>query len=139
MAALCQICAGRGGRLSEWQKAGEEKEAEAGERFLPSSKTDGFRVLECFFSGKMQGKEIAMIELTEQQRRELTATDTPQILDAETGKTYVLVPTEIYERLKALLEDEPRVTGEMVDRLMEEEDRDDPTLAFYQQQYGRKS
>jgi hypothetical protein len=80
-----------------------------------------------------------MIELTNQQRRELTAMDTPQLLDPETGKTYVLVPSEVYERLKSLLEDEPRVTGEMVDRLMEEEDRDDPTLAFYQQEYGRKS
>lgn len=74
-----------------------------------------------------------MIELTEQQRRELMATDAPQLLDPESGKTYVLVPTEVYDRLKGLLEDEPRVTGEMVDRLMEEEDRDDPTLAFYQE------
>lgn len=91
-------------------------------------------------SSKMQsGKEIAMIELTEQQRRELTATDAPQFVDPGTGKTYVLVQTEVYERLQRLLEDEPRITGEMVDRLMEEEDRDDPSLAYYQQQYGRKS
>jgi hypothetical protein len=55
-----------------------------------------------------------------------------------TGKAYVLVQREVYEQLRGLLEDEPRVTGEMVDRLMEEEDRDDPTLAFYQQQYGGK-
>jgi len=80
-----------------------------------------------------------MIELTEQQRQELLATGALHILDAGTGKTYVLVRTEVYERLKGLLEDEPTITGEMVDRLMEEEDRDDPTLAFYQQQYGRKS
>jgi hypothetical protein len=80
-----------------------------------------------------------MIELTEQQRQELTATEAPQFLDPQTGKTYVLVQTAVYERLKELLEDEPRVTGEMVDRLMEEEDRDDPTLAYYQQEYGRKS
>jgi hypothetical protein len=66
-----------------------------------------------------------MIELTEQQRRELTSADP------------LRMPSEIYDRLKALLEDEPRVTGEMVDRLMAEEDRDDPTLAFYQVQYGR--
>ncbi len=79
-----------------------------------------------------------MIELTEQQRQQLIATDVPQIVDPGTGKTYVLVQTEVYERLKRLLEDEPEVTGEMVDRLMEEEDRDDPTLAFYQQEYGRK-
>ena len=80
-----------------------------------------------------------MIELTEQQRQELIATDALHVLDPATGQTYVLVQTEVYECLKALLEDAPRVTGEMVDRLMEEEDRDDPTVAFYQQQYGRKS
>jgi hypothetical protein len=80
-----------------------------------------------------------MIELTERQRQELLATDAPQILDPGTGKTYVVLPTEVYERLKGLLEGEPQVTGEMVDRLMEEEDANDPTLAFYQQQYGRKS
>lgn len=80
-----------------------------------------------------------MIELTEQQRQELLATGAPQVLDPGTGRTYVLVPTEVYERLKDLLEDEVRVTGEMVDRLMEEEDRGDPTLEYYQQQYGRKS
>lgn len=80
-----------------------------------------------------------MIELTEQQRGELLTTEALQVVDPGTGKTYVLVPTEVYERLKALLEDDVRVTGEMVDRLMEEEDRDDPSLAFYQEQYGRKS
>lgn len=79
-----------------------------------------------------------MIELTEQQRQELTATEVPRFLDPQTGETYVLVQTAVYERLNELLEDEPRVTGEMVDRLMEEEDRDDPTLASYQQEYGRK-
>lgn len=80
-----------------------------------------------------------MIELTEEQRQGLTAADPPEVLDPVTGKTYVLVPAEVYKRIKGLLEDEIRVTGEMVDRLMEEEDRDDPTLAYYQQQYGRKS
>jgi hypothetical protein len=80
-----------------------------------------------------------MIELTEQQRQELIATDTPQILDPGTGKTYVLVQSEIYQRLKGLLDDEPTVTGEMMDRMMEQEDRDDPTLAFYQQEYGPKA
>lgn len=79
-----------------------------------------------------------MIELTEEQRRELLATEVPQLLDPGTGKTYVLLQTEVYEQLKGLLEDEFRVTGEMVDRLMEEEDQNDPTLGFYQQQYGSK-
>lgn len=79
-----------------------------------------------------------MIELTDRQREQLTATTAPQILDPHTGKTYVLVPTEVYERLSRILDEDVRVTGEMVDRLMEEEDRDDPTLMFYQQQYGGK-
>jgi hypothetical protein len=78
-----------------------------------------------------------MIELTEEQRQELLTTDAPKILDPGTGKIYVLVQADVYERLKGLLEDELRVTGEMVDRLLEEEDRGDPTLAFYQQEYGR--
>ncbi len=73
-----------------------------------------------------------MIELSEKQRKELTATDAPQIMDPTTGKTYVLVPAEVYERLKRLMDEAPTVTGEMVDRRMEEEDRDDPTLAYYQ-------
>jgi hypothetical protein len=79
-----------------------------------------------------------MVELTEQQRQELIGADCPKVLDPTTGKTYVLVQAEVYERLKGLLEDETTVTGEMVDRLMEVEDRDDPTLGFYQQHYGRK-
>ena len=85
---------------------------------------------------RCERKEIAIIELTEQQRQELRTTDVLQLLDPVTGKTYVLVQAEVYERLKGLLEDEPQVTGEMVDRLMEEEDRDDPTLAFYQERLG---
>jgi hypothetical protein len=88
--------------------------------------------------GITQFKEMAMIVLTEQQRQELIATDAPHVLDPGTGMTYVLVQAEVYDRLKGLLEDELRITGEFVDRLMEEEDRDDPTLTSYQQQYGRK-
>ncbi len=80
-----------------------------------------------------------MIELTPQQHQELLTTDAPRALDPATGKTYVLVPTEVYEKLEKLLGDDVRVTGEMVDRLMDEEDRDDPTLAFYQKEYGRPS
>jgi hypothetical protein len=83
--------------------------------------------------------EITMIELTEHQCLKMTSTDAHQVLDPKTGKTYVLVPNDVYDRIKAILEDDLRVTGEMVDRLMEDEDRDDPTLASYQQEYGRRS
>ncbi len=43
-----------------------------------------------------------MIELTEQQRQELSA-DVPRAVDPQTRKTYVLVSEEVYERLQALL------------------------------------
>lgn len=43
-----------------------------------------------------------MIELTEEQRRELEA-DVPRVLDPETRKTYVLLSEEVYERVQALL------------------------------------
>ncbi len=88
---------------------------------------------------KLWRKDNAMIELTEHQRQELSATDPPQVLDPETGKIYMLVHADVYERVKALLEEDFRVIGEMVDRLMEDEDKDDPTLAFYQQRYGHNS
>jgi hypothetical protein len=39
-----------------------------------------------------------MIELTEQQRQQLLASDIPHLLDPDTGKTYVLLETEVYER-----------------------------------------
>ena len=42
----------------------------------------------------MKVKEKAMIELTEKQRMELTAMESPEILDPATGMTYMLVPTE---------------------------------------------
>jgi hypothetical protein len=54
----------------------------------------------------MTAKERAMIELTEEQRRELVGIDVPRILDPQTGKTYVLVSEEVYDRLKGLLGEE---------------------------------
>lgn len=77
-----------------------------------------------------------MIELTRDQRQELTLPE-PTALDPETKETYVLVRSKIYERLKHLLDGDVKVTGEMVDRLMAEEDEGDPTLAFYQQKYAK--
>jgi hypothetical protein len=43
-----------------------------------------------------------MIELTDEQRKELEA-DVPRAIDPRTRKTYVLVSEETYERLQALL------------------------------------
>jgi hypothetical protein len=44
-----------------------------------------------------------MIELTEDQRREVKGADVPRAVDPETHQTYVLVREEVYERLKGLL------------------------------------
>ena len=70
-----------------------------------------------------------MIELTEQQRRELNA-DPPRVIDPQTKKTYILVSEEAYERMQALLHaaglragwDDPEM--EIYDR--EEKERDNP-------------
>jgi len=46
-----------------------------------------------------------MIELTEQQRQELTRSATPRAVDPLTGNIYVLIPEDVYQRLKAALTD----------------------------------
>jgi hypothetical protein len=52
----------------------------------------------------------------------------------------VLLPAEVYERVRGLLEDEVdmKQVAVLVDRAMREDDENDPTLEFYQQKYGRK-
>lgn len=49
--------------------------------------------------------DIAMIELTPQQRREVEQAEKPvAVLDVETKREYVLVRREIYERLQKIME-----------------------------------
>ena len=77
-----------------------------------------------------------MIELTEEQRRELGKPE-PVAIDPETQQTYVLVRREVYERLRALLdEDTVYTTADMLDRVMAEDDSYDPYLAELQKKYG---
>ena len=52
----------------------------------------------------VNAEEPAVIELTQEQRRELTAADAPRVVDPDTRQTYVLVREEVYERLKGLLD-----------------------------------
>lgn len=81
---------------------------------------------------KMQRQGAIMIELTEQQRQELQGPE-PIVIDPATREEYILVRREIYERLRGLLEDAPILaTGELVDRVMAEDDAVDPTLQSYQ-------
>lgn len=81
-----------------------------------------------------------MIQLTDEQRRELTGPETLAV-DPATQQTYVLIRKEVYERMRALLEDDMPSMEEvarLVERNMKEEDEGDPTLEYYQQKYGRK-
>ena len=82
-----------------------------------------------------------MIDLTEEQRQELDQLAPARVRDPKTNETYVLVRAATYERLRALLEDDGLDMGQvavLVERAMREDDAGDPTLAFYQQKYGRR-
>jgi hypothetical protein len=45
-----------------------------------------------------------MIELTEQQRQELHGSEPAKARDPQTNETYVLVRTDLYERLRTILD-----------------------------------
>jgi hypothetical protein len=73
-----------------------------------------------------------MTDLTEEQCRELGRTE-PRLRDPRSEETYVLVRSDVYVRMKALLEDGAILaTGELIDRVMAEDDANDPHLAEYQ-------
>jgi hypothetical protein len=77
-----------------------------------------------------------MIELSEEQRRELSRAE-PVAIDPETQQIYVLVRREVYERVRALLdEDTVYTTADMLDRVLAEDDAHDPYLAELQKKYG---
>jgi hypothetical protein len=81
-------------------------------------------------------KEANMIELTQEQRQELNAPE-PVAIDPETRETYVLLRKEVYDQLCQLLHDETLyTTAEMLDRVMAEDDANDPYLAALQKKYG---
>jgi len=62
-----------------------------------------------------------MIELTAQQRHELTQPE-PVAIDPETKETYVLVPKAMYDRLRELFYDDSPWTDEEMDLLAAEVD-----------------
>ena len=81
-----------------------------------------------------------MIELTEQQRQELSAPE-PMAVDPQTRETYVLVRRDAYERLKALLafdDYDPDEGAGYVNEVMAEDDANDPWLESYQH-YGKQA
>jgi PHD/YefM family antitoxin component YafN of YafNO toxin-antitoxin module len=60
-----------------------------------------------------------MIELTEEQRRELDEAQ-PVAIDPRTRQVYVLVPEQTYERIKELVYDDSPWSDEEMDFLAEE-------------------
>jgi len=74
--------------------------------------------------------------LTDDQRQSLEeAGGAPlYLLDSKTNARYVLLPAELYEQFKAVFEEEfdPREAYPFVDRVMAEDDANDPSLASYQ-------
>jgi hypothetical protein len=75
-----------------------------------------------------------MIELTQQQRQELRGANggAVHVTDPDTNQEYILVRREVYERLAALLDEDVRATGELVDQIMADDDANDPYLDSYQ-------
>jgi hypothetical protein len=62
------------------------------------------------------GKETVMIELTEQQQREVSSSGWPPcVLNPKTGETFVLLHREMFDRVRDLLaaEDEISAVEEM--------------------------
>lgn len=81
-----------------------------------------------------------MIELTEQQRQELSALE-PAAIDPRTGEIYVLVRRETYERFKALLaldDYDPDEGAAYINEVMADDDTKDPYLESYQH-YGKQA
>jgi hypothetical protein len=75
----------------------------------------------------MAGKESAMIELTQEQRRALNEGDAPPtVVDPETKETYVLVRADVYARFRAVADGVARRAG-----------WDDPALDEYER-YRKK-
>jgi hypothetical protein len=66
-----------------------------------------------------------MIELTEEQRQQLTQPGPINVRDPSSGRIYVLVPTEVYQRLEALLDDDVRLMEPLLVELAPE-DWEDP-------------
>jgi hypothetical protein len=60
-----------------------------------------------------------MIELTEEQRRELAEKE-PVVIDPQSRQVYVLVRKEAYERIKELIYDDSPWTDEEMDLLADE-------------------
>jgi hypothetical protein len=62
-----------------------------------------------------------MVELSEEQQRELRNGEPPRLRDPRTDETYVLVRADVYERMRAIIDGVTRRAG-----------WDDPALDAYE-------
>ena len=78
-----------------------------------------------------------MLELTEEQRQELRQANGREVrlLDPEAGREYVILPAELFDRVKSLLYDDGDWTPEEQLRLLAESGKragwDDPEMDVY--------
>jgi hypothetical protein len=79
-----------------------------------------------------------MLELNEQQQHALDEHGPPlTVVDPRTNAAYVLIRRDAFERMQDLVGETVYATGELVDRVMAEDDASDPHLAEYQHLYGK--
>jgi hypothetical protein len=78
-----------------------------------------------------------MIELTQEQRQQLRQANGGEVRlrDSEAGREYVVIPAELYDRLKSVLYDDNDWTPEEQLRLLAESGKragwDDPDMDVY--------
>jgi len=77
-----------------------------------------------------------MIELSEEQHRQLESGQPIDVTDARGA--YVLLRKDVYERLRASTDDTLYTDAETLDRVMAEDDANDPFLSELQKKYGGK-
>ena len=79
---------------------------------------------------------MSTIQLIPEQQRVLDEADLVRAVDPRTNASYVLVPEEVYKRLQAASTNGAVYTSaEMLDRVMADDDANDPILAEYQRKY----
>ena len=78
-----------------------------------------------------------MIELTEEQRRLVSAEQNPVIVDPQTLAAYVLVRKDVFDRIKRLLYDDSELTHDemrlLLARSSKENGWDEPGMEQYDQ------
>lgn len=76
------------------------------------------------------------IEISNPNLQEATKSGGPvEVLDLATGQTFILISSEQYQQMcRAVSGDfDPREAYPLVDRVMSDDDADDPLLSSYQQ------